>query len=185
MLFHVGERRGNLCSPSDPGRTAGARSSHLSLFARSRLGRRETMQSTRQYTCRAGFLAACPIERLEARRLLSLGDLEPLFGGGDAIQTTDFGATDTGRAVVVQPDGKILVAGSWDGGASEFALARYNPDGSLDSTFGGGFFGAGSGKTNAGFTGGLSGAEFATDMALQSDGKIVLVGYTNLNGAGV
>ena len=103
----------------------------------------------------------------------------------DGRQETNFGATDTGRAVLVQPDGKILVAGSWDGGDSEFALARYNADGTLDNTFGGGFFGLGSGKTNASFTGALSGAEFAMDLALQADGKIVLVGYTNLNGAAV
>ena len=119
-------------------------------------------------------------ESLETRRLLSFGDLEPLFGGGDGKVATDFGpgATDIGRAVVVQPDGKIVVGGSWDGGSSDFAIARYNPDGTLDTTF------AGDGTFNTAFAAGFGGAEFINDVALQADGKIVAIGYTNnINGA--
>jgi uncharacterized delta-60 repeat protein len=60
---------------------------------------------------------------------------------------TNIQDSDTARAVAIQPDGKIVVAGDsidwdtvaksgWDTGAQEFELARYNPDGSLDTTFG-------------------------------------------------
>jgi hypothetical protein len=43
--------------------------------------------------------------------------------------TTDFGGKETANSVAVQSDGKIVVAGASDG---NFALARYQPDGSLD-----------------------------------------------------
>jgi hypothetical protein len=44
---------------------------------------------------------------------------------------------DSARAIAIQPDGKVLVAGSSDApnGGSNFALVRYNPDGSMDNTF--------------------------------------------------
>jgi len=48
--------------------------------------------------------------------------------------TTDFANTaDEGRAVALQPDGKIIVVGL---SGADFALARYNPNGTLDTTFG-------------------------------------------------
>lgn len=63
------------------------------------------------------------------------GILDPNFGGGDGIITTDLGGNDIGQSVTVQADGKILVAGQ-GGTGDDFALVRYNPDGSLDTTFG-------------------------------------------------
>jgi uncharacterized delta-60 repeat protein len=118
------------------------------------------------------------VESLERRVLLTFGDLDPLFSG-DGLLPFNFASTDTARATLVQPDGKILVAGTWDGGLPDFALARFNPDGTLDTTFGGGSFGPGTGKTNCSFAAGFGGNEFAMDMALQGNGSIVLVGYTN------
>jgi len=57
-------------------------------------------------------------------------------GSGDGIVTTDSGnGTDMARGVTVQSDGKILVAG---GNGADFGLYRYNADGSLDPSFGGG-----------------------------------------------
>src|SRR4051812_4954882 len=66
------------------------------------------------------------------------GDLDPNFSG-DGKQTTDFGARDTGEAVAMQPDGKIVVVGSTTpgGDAGSFAVARYNADGTPDTTFSG------------------------------------------------
>jgi uncharacterized delta-60 repeat protein len=95
------------------------------------------------------------------------GDLDPTFGNG-GIVTTDFGnSNDSAEEVVVQPDGKIVVAGTR---GQDFGAARYNADGSLDATFG---------------TGGLvftdlfgNSFELARAMALQPDGKIVIVGQT-------
>ncbi len=97
------------------------------------------------------------------------GDLDPSFGVGGK-RTTDFlGNDDVGAAVVVQPDGKVVVAGiALSGDVGDFALARYNADGSPDSSFGTG------GKTTTDFFGDI---DLAFGVALQpSDGKIVAVG---------
>ena len=94
------------------------------------------------------------------------GALDPTFSE-DGKATVDFGAgSDWVDAVAVQPDGKILTAGATDGG-KRFALARHNPDGTLDSTFGG------DGRVTTNFSGGL---DNALGLALQADGKIVAVG---------
>jgi len=78
------------------------------------------------------------IDQLESRRLLNAGDLDPDFGA-DGLVLSDFAdpgfSVDAGNAVAVDFDGKILVAGSKDG---DFAIARYNPDGTLDPSFGAG-----------------------------------------------
>ena len=86
------------------------------------------------------------LEPLEPRMLLSVdglmpGDLDPTFGDA-GIVTTDFLGPqgDMARAVVaVQADGKIVVAGysTQRSTGEDFALARYNADGSLDREFGG------------------------------------------------
>jgi uncharacterized delta-60 repeat protein len=74
------------------------------------------------------------------------GTLDTTFGPNhNGMVTTDFGGTDKAQSVVLQPDGKILVGG-WTGdsryatptSAANFALARYNSDGTLDSSFGSG-----------------------------------------------
>ena len=61
------------------------------------------------------------------------GDLDPTFSG-DGLQTTDFDGGGGGADVAVQADGKIVVVGSAGG---DFAVGRYNRDGSLDPTFSG------------------------------------------------
>ena len=64
------------------------------------------------------------------------GDLDGTFGTGGKV-TTDFaGNGDEARAVALQPDGKIVAAGGALGATVDFALARYGPDGTLDTTFG-------------------------------------------------
>jgi uncharacterized delta-60 repeat protein len=94
------------------------------------------------------------------------GTLDTSFGT-DGRVTTDFGGLDEAHAVVVQPDGKILAAGStYSPFLSGFALARYNPDGSLDAGFGSG------GKVTTSF-GGIDGAG---GLVLQPDGRIVAAG---------
>ena len=99
------------------------------------------------------------------------GSLDSSFGEGGK-QTTEFsGFEDMALGMAIQPDNKIVLAGtsrSADGQAhSEFALARYNPDGSLDASFGAG------GKVTTDIAG-LS--DFAHAVALQPDGKIVVAG---------
>ncbi len=96
-----------------------------------------------------------------------------LSGGG--VVTTDFGGSDFGRSIVLQTDGKIIVAGeSSGGGDGGFAVVRYNVDGSLDTTF------DGDGKVTTDF----GGLEYATSAALQSDGKIVVAGYNGISSSG-
>src|SRR5688500_11215319 len=91
----------------------------------------------------------------------------------NGILVTDFdGECDVARAVALQPDGKIIAAGAARVGGSfdpVFGLTRYNPDGSLDTTF------DGNGKLATDF--GISAS--AEAVALQADGKIVAAGYAN------
>jgi len=102
-------------------------------------------------------------------RYNSNGSLDNTFDG-DGKVTTDFGAGDFGYSVVQQSDGKLVVAGrtyNGPGGKQAFAVARYNANGSLDTTFGG------SGKV---ITAVRSTSDAAYNVALQSDGKLVVVG---------
>src|SRR5690349_11123753 len=68
------------------------------------------------------------------------GDLDPTFGGDGVIRTDLTPAEDHGFAVAIQPDGKIVVAGvaGLGGKDSRFAIVRYNTEGTLDTSFGGG-----------------------------------------------
>jgi len=106
----------------------------------------------------------------------SSGTLDASFGTGGTV-TTDFeGFNAAARAVAVQPDGKIVAAGLAAGrfstnGAVDLALARYNPDGTLDASFGTG----GIVTTPVDFPGSF---DRVTSVVLQPDGKIVLAGST-------
>src|SRR5205823_1351173 len=55
--------------------------------------------------------------------------------GANGVTTTDFGAADAAEAVVIQPDQNILVAGR---SGTSVVLARYDPSGQLDASFGSG-----------------------------------------------
>jgi uncharacterized delta-60 repeat protein len=95
------------------------------------------------------------------------GDLDVSFSGDGKVITDFSGRTDAAAAIVIQPDGKILVAGSSVvSRSSDFVLARYLPNGALDSTF------SGDGKLRNNF----DGNETARAVALQPDGKIVVAG---------
>ena len=90
---------------------------------------------------------------------------------GDGWVTADFADNDdVASAVVVQPDGKILVAGSTTLGKA--ALARYRADGSLDASFGT------AGLVTVDFVSLMAGWIWSTGnaVALQPDGKIVVAG---------
>ena len=89
------------------------------------------------------------------------GGLDPGFGGGKV--STAFGGDDT--AMALQADGKIVMVG---GSGTDFLLARYNVDGSLDTSFGSG------GLVTSDV--GSGSADEARAVAIQSDGKIVVAG---------
>lgn len=99
------------------------------------------------------------------------GSLDTTFGD-DGIVTTDFsGDTDVGQAIYIQPDGKIIVVGkTWGGSNYDFALARYNQDGSLDTTFGA------EGLISTDFD---NGYDIAHSVTLQADNKIVVAGKSS------
>ena len=103
------------------------------------------------------------------------GSLDTAFDS-DGIVTTDINAStrDWASTILLQPDGKILVAGSSGGDSGwtvgDFTVIRYNADGSLDTTFG---------TNGVVVTNTASGrVDFIENMALQSDGKIVVAGYS-------
>ncbi len=107
------------------------------------------------------------------------GTLDTGFGTG-GIVTTDFnGNQDIARRIVIQPDGKLLVTGYSTFVAptlteNQFALARYNVDGSPDTSFA-----TGLGRTTTGFGGTFNRVQ---GLTLQRDGRIVVAGVTALNG---
>lgn len=99
------------------------------------------------------------------------GSIDLTFGTGGKVITPVGPTQDIGSSVVIQNDGKILVAGLSDNGINDdFALVRYNTDGSLDNTFG----------TSGIVTTPIGNSEDnAYSVVLQSDGKIVAAGYSN------
>jgi uncharacterized delta-60 repeat protein len=107
------------------------------------------------------------------------GDPDTGFDG-DGKVATDFADAfnDSGLDVAVQEDGKAVVAGVVFRSASghDFALARYNPDGSLDTSFGTG------GRAITPVGPGASGDE-AYGVAIRPDGKIVAAGFSSSSGA--
>src|SRR5262245_984517 len=112
------------------------------------------------------------------RRMASPGDLDTSFSG-DGKETISFGGIDTANVVLIQPNGRIVVAGSTakeTTAPSRFCVARLRSNGVLDTTFGSG------GKRVIGLGGdGLGESVFGA--ALQSDGKIVLAGGSDLRAA--
>jgi uncharacterized delta-60 repeat protein len=103
----------------------------------------------------------------------SAGYVDVGFGGGDGIVNQSGLKNPTG--ILVQPDGKILVLAE-DSGSKDVVLLRYNSNGSLDSTFGGG-----DGIVNAAY---YTYGGNAKSLALTTGGKIVVLQdfYTTYNG---
>ena len=106
-------------------------------------------------------------------RLNTNGTLDTGFDMDGFVITTvaNFNRGDT---TLIQPDGKILLGGERYFGTSnnDFTILRYNTDGTLDNTFDSD--GVASPAQN-GFS-----DDHGYDMALQPDGKIVMVGSTDL-----
>jgi uncharacterized delta-60 repeat protein len=95
------------------------------------------------------------------------GDLDATFGTGGLVRTDFGGRFDEALAVALQPDGRIVVAGSSsDAAGSDMAVARYRSDGTLDASF------DGDGMALVDFDAEAS----AQAVALQRDGKVVLAG---------
>jgi uncharacterized delta-60 repeat protein len=124
----------------------------------------------------AGYSSQDDTSDFLVARYNSDGSLDNTFGT-DGVVLTDFnGQKDYGYGMALQADGKIVVVGSSNlTSMPDFAVARYNPDGSLDSTF------DSDGRLITDFN---SYAAVAYDVALQPDGKIIVVGIYD-NGIGI
>ena len=109
-----------------------------------------------------------------AVRYLSNGTIDTTFGVAGKV-STDFGVAgfDRAQSAALQPDGRVVAAGfaiSQNGGVQNFAVARFTSNGVLDTTF------SGDGRTQIDFG---SCCQSAYEVLLQSNGKIVTVGYAN------
>ncbi|HYM56912.1 MAG TPA: hypothetical protein VES79_03020 [Solirubrobacteraceae bacterium] len=109
------------------------------------------------------------------------GDLDPSFSSDGRVTTLSASETFVARALAVQGDGRIVVAGySCDTGTcgptgdSSFRLTRYTPDGGLDTDFGAG----GTVTTTVG-----AGRSQAFDVVLEPDGSLVAAGVASADGA--
>src|SRR4029077_3317637 len=117
------------------------------------------------------LLVLCLSLGMPVGALGAAGDLDATFGSGGRLATDFAGNQDQVSALVLQPDGKLVAAGRTSTGplfgnsaGFDFGLARYNPDGSLDTSFGVG------GKVTTDFAGDFDGA---TALVLQPDGKLI------------
>jgi uncharacterized delta-60 repeat protein len=115
---------------------------------------------------------ASVVDALEPRRLFVAGANDTSFSG-DGVLTHSFGSSQDGIDSIVQPDGKVVVVGDTaavSGGDKDAFIARYNANGTVDTGFGGG---------DGVFTFNFGGTDdIATAVVRQSDGKLVVAGFT-------
>lgn len=110
------------------------------------------------------------------------GSLDNLFGTGGTV-STNINGNDLVESMAIQSDGKIVVGGTSNStGDADFAVVRYNSDGSLDNSGPG--FGTGGIVTVDIGLGGAGSTDLAHTLAIQSDGKIILAGQTAASGGG-
>jgi uncharacterized delta-60 repeat protein len=127
------------------------------------VGRAVALQSDGRIVV-AGGSDAAGVAGFALTRYDRRGALDATFGVGGKIRTTLQGSA---YAVTVQPDGRIVAAGESDAGAGrDFVLVRYNPDGSVDTTFGQ----AGIVRTD------LGGSDGVVALAVEPDGALVAAG---------
>jgi uncharacterized delta-60 repeat protein len=133
-------------------------------------------QSFRRLVTRAGRTAALSLAAMliaagfwAGDRALAVGDLDSGFGTGGLVSTDFNTSLDVITAMAIQSDGKIVTAGftAITTPNYDFAVARYNTNGTLDTSFGG------TGKVKLDFAGQR---DQAYALAIQTDGKIVVAG---------
>ncbi len=99
------------------------------------------------------------------------GTIDTSFGTNGIVTTDIAGNSDSARSIIIQSDGKIVVAGSSvnsDGFTTSMVLARYHINGILDNSFG----------TNGVMTTFVEHpVNYATDIVLQNNNKIIISGY--------
>lgn len=113
-----------------------------------------------------------PLSDFIVARYNSNGTLDTSFGSGGHV-ITELGGLDRARALVLQPDGKIVVGGG-AGNTTQphpggnFALVRYHTNGDIDTSFG----------SNGIINTNLGGNDLVNGLALQPDGKLIAAGHS-------
>ncbi len=130
-------------------------------------GRSIGIQSDGKIVLGGWTLGAALYDRFAAMRLNSDGMLDTSFSG-DGIVTTAYSNFNQVEKLLIQSNGRIILGGTRYFGQNDFAMIRYTTDGSLDTSFDG----------DGGAASPIDGnsEDFGKDMALQLDGKIVMVG---------
>jgi len=120
----------------------------------------------------AGYARIGTTDDFAVARYNSDGALDNTFGTGGKVTTAIGTGTDRGYSVAIQSDDKIVVAGyAHIGSTDDFAVVRYNSDGTIDTGFG----------TNGKVTTVVgTGADWGYSVALQLDGKIVVAGFATM-----
>jgi len=103
-------------------------------------------------------------------RLNENGTLDTSFNGTGIVVSTIGTGNSNGSDVTVQPDGKTVVVGDAFNPTRDFFVTRYNVDGTFDTTF------RGTGRVLTDFT---LGEDYAFEVSVQADGKIVAAGRTD------
>lgn len=96
------------------------------------------------------------------------------FNDTGVVKTAISNTNEVAYSVAIQNDGKIIAAGySWSRSTegNDFAVVRYNTDGSLDESFNGGIV-----ITNVSG----NGNDVIRDVAIHNNGKIIAVGYSEI-----
>lgn len=120
----------------------------------------------------ATFIAGLPLKA----KAVSPGTLDLAFSEDGKVALRPFGSDGDAADVLALPEGKIIAVGVLPGAGAggDFAVVRFNPDGSLDTTF------DADGIVTIDF-GGTH--DFAWAVALQTDGKIIVAGNTGFGGS--
>ena len=124
---------------------------------------------TKNYRFISYFLILAAFVLQANSALAGAGDLDTTFGTNGKVRGGFKRGNDEVNAMVTQADGKLIAVGTTPNGDPDFLVARYNTDGSLDTSFGGG-----KGRVTTHFG---SNDDVATAVALQANGKIVVAGY--------
>jgi uncharacterized delta-60 repeat protein len=119
----------------------------------------------------SALLSAVPVVQSAAS---TPGYLDPTFGTDGILTTSVGGVINYATSLAIDSNGKINVAGfAYIDGGYDFAVVRYNSNGSLDTSFGV------DGKATTDFGASM---DVTNAIAIDSNGKIILAGYSNIEG---